>query len=120
MCKSSEEGRLNGLGWFDAEVLAFSKRFGEGKALPVPNMGWIDVTIQKESSLTINFPINPRYYFAHSFFISAKNDAEIIMSANYGLSFVALLQKDNIIGVQFHPEKSHKYGFQLLQNFAKI
>jgi len=120
MCKGSEEGQLDGLGWFDADVLAFSGKFGEGKSFPVPNMGWIDVTVQKESLLTTNLPTDPRYYFVHSFFISANNDDNILMTAKYGFSYTAALQRENIFGVQFHPEKSHKYGFQLLKNFANI
>ncbi len=120
MCKGSEEGQLKGLGWFDADVLSFRGRFIEEKDLPVPNMGWIDVTIRKESLLTTNLPSAPRYYFVHSFFISAKNDADILLTAKYGFSYTAALQRENIFGVQFHPEKSHKYGFELLKNFANL
>ena len=120
MCQSSEEGVLHGLGWFEADVLSFNRKFGKGKGLTVPNMGWRDVTIYKESSLTSNLPMNPRFYFVHSFFISTKNNDEIIMTAMYGLTFAVFLQRQNIFGVQFHPEKSHKYGFRLLQNFAEL
>lgn len=120
MCIGSEEGQLKGLGWFDADVLSFRGRFIEGKDLPVPNMGWIDVSLQKESSLTSNLPSDPRYYFVHSYFISAKKDEDILMTAKYGFSYTAALQRENIFGVQFHPEKSHKYGFQLLKNFANL
>jgi glutamine amidotransferase len=120
MCKGSEEGQLKGLGWFDADVLAFKGRFREGESLPVPNMGWIDVTSQKESLLTVNLPLLPRFYFVHSFFISSKNVNDILLTSKYGFSYTAALQRNNIFGVQFHPEKSHKYGFQLLKNFANL
>jgi glutamine amidotransferase len=71
MCKSSEEGSLPGLGWFNAEVLSFKDRFKEGKTLPVPNMGWREVVKQNPSSLTDELPENARYYFVHSYFLNA-------------------------------------------------
>ncbi len=120
MCKNSEEGALKGLSWFDAEVLAFNGRFESTKELPVPNMGWIDVEVQKANKLVENLPLNPRFYFVHSYFISTQIKADILLTSQYGITYTSALQKDNIFGVQFHPEKSHKYGFQMLKNFASI
>jgi glutamine amidotransferase len=120
MCKSSEEGSLPGLGWFNAEVLSFKDRFKEGKTLPVPNMGWREVVKQNPSSLTDELPENARYYFVHSYFLNAFEREEVLLTAHYGFEYVAALNRGNIYGVQFHPEKSHKYGFSLMQKFVLL
>ena len=120
MCKSSEEGSLQGLGWFNAEVLSFKNKFGEGKKLPVPNMGWREVTKQTHSHLLNDLPENARFYFVHSFYISALEREEVILTAKYGFEFAAALTRGNIYGVQFHPEKSHKFGFGLIRTFALL
>jgi glutamine amidotransferase len=120
MCKRSEEGSLPGFGWFDAEVLRFDKRFESDKPLPVPNMGWRNVDINRQSRLLTNIQENPRFYFVHSYFLSACNKEDIILTAQYGFPFAAALNKRNIYGVQFHPEKSHKFGFALMKTFALL
>lgn len=120
MCNKSEEGKQHGLGWFDAEVVSFKSRFDEGKELPVPNMGWIDVKVQKQNKLIENLPDNPRFYFVHSYFILTQKKEDILLTSQYGINYTSALQRENLFAVQFHPEKSHKYGFQLLKNFAEI
>jgi glutamine amidotransferase len=120
MCKKSEEGQLHGLGWFDAEVVAFKGRFDDEKELPVPNIGWIDVLAHKQNKLIENLPTNPRFYFVHSYFILTEKEEDILLTSRYGIGYTSALQKENLFTVQFHPEKSHKYGFQLLKNFAEI
>lgn len=114
--KKSEEGELKGLGWFDAETIKF--KFDDTK-LKIPNMGWQDVEIKKESPLTKNLPSDARFYFVHSYHLKANNPTDIMLNANYGYEYVCGLEKDNIVGVQFHPEKSHKFGMTLLKNFAE-
>ncbi|GAB4280961.1 MAG: hypothetical protein Kow0068_05380 [Marinilabiliales bacterium] len=118
MCKSSEEGKLNGLGWIQTNVI----KFNENK-IKIPHMGWNEI-IQKRRSKLLNFneEINWRFYFAHSFHISNidKTEVDAYCTCNYGNEFICLIEKKNIFGVQFHPEKSHKFGFKLLNNFLNI
>jgi len=114
MTKASEEGGLPGLSWIDAEVLKFSLiEYG----LKVPHMGWNFVNVMKETKLTLGlFDVN-RFYFVHSFYVRVSNHDEILFETNYGNVFTSGFEKENILGVQFHPEKSHKYGLKLLSNF---
>jgi glutamine amidotransferase len=120
MCKQSDEGLLKGLSWIDANVLSFKKQFSDKIQLPVPNMGWLDVTEVKNSILVQNLPINSRFYFVHSFFIKTNNEEDTLFKSTYGFDFTSGFQNGNLYGVQFHPEKSHKYGYMLLKNFASI
>jgi len=120
MCKSSEEGSLPGLGWFNAEVLSFRKKFIQEKTFPVPNMGWREVTKLNSSPLTMDLHENSRYYFVHSYYLNAFDHEDVILTAHYGFEYVVALNRNNIFGVQFHPEKSHKYGFGLMRKFAHL
>lgn len=113
----SEEGVLEGLNWFEAETIKFNFQ-NSNNELKIPHMGWNDVTLSKESKLFQNMPIQSRFYFVHSYFLSPKNESDSLLKANYGFDFTCALEKDNIVGVQFHPEKSHKFGMQLLKNFV--
>lgn len=116
MTKGSEEGVLPGLGWFDAQTIKF--RFTEEhKRERVPHMGWRDTIIKKQSKL---FNLNDeeyRYYYVHSYHLLPKNEEDILTTARYGYEFVSGLEKDNMMGLQFHPEKSHKYGMRVFKNF---
>ena len=82
-------------------------------------MGWNQVSIIKKTSLVKNINNKFRFYFVHSYHEELKNSSESIMSTDYGKDFTSGLQSENIMGVQFHPEKSHKYGMQILKNFVK-
>jgi glutamine amidotransferase len=119
MTKKSEEGKIAGLGWFDAEVKRFSFT-NEKKNLRIPHMGWNYVTIKKETKLTKDLPECPKYYFVHSYYLHPNNPDDILMTSNYGTDFVSALNHDNIYAVQFHPEKSHKYGLKIFQNFLSL
>ena len=119
MTKSSEEGINSGLGWFDAQVKKFS--FTEDKSyLRIPHMGWNFVTVKKQTPLIIDLPENPRFYFVHSYYIESSNPSDIMLTTEYGSPFVSALNCDNIYAVQFHPEKSHKYGLKLFKNFLSL
>ncbi len=119
LTKGSEEGELPGLGWIDAETLKFN--FGENKDnLKVPHMGWNEIRVLKDHPLTFNLPEHSRFYFVHSFYVKSHAREQELLSAHYGIDFTCGIQQGNIMGVQFHPEKSHKFGMQLLRNFVDM
>jgi imidazole glycerol-phosphate synthase subunit HisH len=114
--ESSEEGNEPGLGWVAGKTVRF-KPAHMNASLKIPHMGWQDVHCNKSIPLW-NGLEGSRFYFAHSFYVSPATEADILLTADYGYNFTAGVQKNNILGVQFHPEKSHRFGMQLLQNFA--
>ncbi len=115
MTRRSDEGARAGLGWIDAEALRFRPA---DAALRVPHMGWNRVTPARPSPLIDELPEEPRFYFVHSFFVRCHDCADVLLTTPYGESFASAFQRDNVWGVQFHPEKSHKFGMALLRNFA--
>ena len=112
----SEEGKLLGLGWIDADT----RRFPAHSGLKVPHMGWNIALPTNPSPLTINLGEEPRFYFVHSYFVTVDDPADSIMHTTHGVTFDSAVQKGNIFGAQFHPEKSHRFGMQLLKNFAEL
>jgi glutamine amidotransferase len=114
--KKSEEGKLPGLGWIDAETMKFN--FNSLSEFKIPNMGWNTINIEKESKLIKDITSDSRYYFVHSYYVSCNNKSDILMSSNYGFDYTCAIENNNILGVQFHPEKSHKFGMAILNNFA--
>jgi len=116
LTQSSEEGTLLGLGW----IKAVTRRFPKTSKLKVPHMGWNIVSPVRESPISKNLPDEIRFYFVHSFYVHVENEEDSILKAHYGINFDAAIQHGNIFGVQFHPEKSHKYGMQFLKNFANL
>lgn len=118
LTNSSEEGTLPGLGWIPAETLKF--KLDANQNLKIPHMGWNMVQKNRASKLIDNFEEEARFYFVHSYYVKCQNDANSILKTNYGLTFDSAIQKDNIYGAQFHPEKSHKFGMTLLKNFSEI
>ncbi|MBX9780076.1 MAG: imidazole glycerol phosphate synthase subunit HisH [Chitinophagaceae bacterium] len=119
MGNKSEEGKLDGLKWIDSEVLKFDERLIQHRT-KLPHMGWNDVIPVKEHSLFTGLEKDAIFYFLHSFYFQCNNVNDSIATSNYGVSFTSVVNRDNIYGIQFHPEKSHQYGEKLLQNFAKL
>jgi imidazole glycerol-phosphate synthase subunit HisH len=118
LTNGSEEGTEKGLGWIDADTVKFEvERFQE--KLPVPHMGWSEVKYGEHPLFRDMYEL-PRFYFVHSFFLKPKKAENILCESEYGHSFASGITSGNIHGVQFHPEKSHKFGLKFLENFAKI
>jgi len=117
MARSSEEGVLPGLGWIDATVVKFDTRLLEGKT-HLPHMGWNDVTPIDPDMLFSGLDA-PRYYFLHSYFMKPDREENILATSSYGTTFTSAARSGNVYGTQFHPEKSHQWGIQLLKNFAE-
>jgi len=117
LTKGSEEGELEGFGFIDA----FAKKFKfENKKLKVPHMGWNTVKLQKKSNLFEGMENQEnRFYFVHSYAVECNEKQDILTTTNYGYEFVSSFEKGNIIGCQFHPEKSHKFGMALFKNFVE-
>ena len=116
LMESSEEGILPGLGWVKGKTVAFNKNLMP-ETHKVPNMGWLEIKEKKKSKLLENLD-DARFYFAHSFHVMLNDCDDELITANYGYDFTVGIEKENILGVQFHPEKSHRFGMQLLKNFA--
>lgn len=115
LCNNSEEGKEAGLGWIDAEVIRFRP---QEKKFKIPHMGWNYVHTTKESKLFQGMYEDPKFYFVHSYYVDAKDDSSLA-KATYEISFDAAVEKGNVLGTQFHPEKSHKFGMKLLNNFVQ-
>jgi glutamine amidotransferase len=118
MAGHSEEGDAGGLGWFDAEVVRF--KVSDPFRFKVPHVGWNSTKIEKDSFLLKGISQDSMYYFVHSYHIKCNRDEDILTTTLYDYSFVSAIQKDNISGVQFHPEKSHDTGEKLLRNFVDL
>ncbi len=118
LCKCSEEGSNAGLGWIDAEVLR-SNFSGKKEPLKVPHMGWNQVNVTHSAPLLTGLEHDNRFYFVHSYYVSCANASNILATTSYGLKFASAVISDNIMGVQFYPEKSHKFGMTLLKNFVE-
>lgn len=116
LTQDSEEGQFPGLGYIPGQTLRFPASFD----LKVPHMGWNLVNEVNPSPLTTHLPEEPRFYFVHSYYVKVNDPAHRVMTATYDVTFDAVIQKENIFGAQFHPEKSHKFGMQLLKNFASV
>lgn len=117
--KGSEEGEKKGLCYVDFRCLKFD--FDKRPELKVPHMGWDYIKItDKENKLVKDFYENSKFYFVHSYYAACYDSSNVVMTCNYGHEFPVAVCKENIYGVQFHPEKSHKYGLKLLQNFARL
>lgn len=113
----SDEGVSPGLGWIDAYCHKFST---DNKEIRVPHMGWNYVKKIKDNPLTNSLPQGSRFYFVHSYKMECYDPRDVLLTSNYGGEFVSAVQKENIIGTQFHPEKSHKFGVHFCKQFAEL
>jgi glutamine amidotransferase len=116
LTKGSEEGVEKGLGWVDAQTVKFN--FTDN-TLKIPHMGWSYISVKKENKL-IDASAKHRFYFVHSYFVRCNNESDVVAKCNYGNEFTCMLNHENIYGAQFHPEKSLKFGMELLSNFSKL
>jgi glutamine amidotransferase len=118
LTRKSEEGKLPGLGWIEAETKRF--RFDSHQSsLKVPHMGWNLINIKQPHPIFEEMYQEPRFYFVHSYYVACHNEQDVLAKTYYGYEFVSAVAKENIVGVQFHPEKSHKFGMKLLRNFVE-
>lgn len=118
LADSSEEGSEAGLGWVPGEVRSF-RSFGVER-LPMPHMGWNDITPKPGARLFAGMDEPPSFYFLHSYYYQCREAGDVLASAHYGADFACAVARENVIGVQFHPEKSHHCGYQLLKNFVEL
>lgn len=115
---SSEEGEAAGLGWIEGRVKGF--RSLRRRDIFLPHMGWNDVKPMPDSPLFYELNSNARFYFLHSYYFDCTRGEDVAAVTNYGIDFTCAVQSGNVYGVQFHPEKSHHFGAQLLKNFAEF
>jgi glutamine amidotransferase len=122
LLNSSEEGSLPGLGWIGGTVRAFDfchLDTGENR-LAVPHMGWNSVTAMQDSTLTESLDEKSKFYFVHSYYADIEDSKNVLVQTQYGHSFTSGIRKENIYGLQFHPEKSHKHGMNIMKSFTSI
>ena len=117
MTEGSEEGALPGLAWIKGKTVRFNPLVMPAGA-KIPHMGWADVEQVKASRLFENMYTEPRFYFVHSYYVLPADTTDTLACALVGNNITVALERNNIAAVQFHPEKSHKYGMKLLENFA--
>jgi len=120
MAECSEEGQMDGLGWVKGDVLHFEHIKSDNKNMDIPHMGWNNITINKENPLLAELSNSSYFYFLHSYYFETHDNTNIVSTTKYGNHFVSTINKENIYGVQFHPEKSHQSGVQLLKNFSEL
>ena len=118
LTRRSDEGTEPGLGWVSAETRRFD-RSRLADSLRIPHMGWADTGYQAGHPLFDGFNETPRFYYVHSYHMVCDDPVNELCHAVHGYRFVSGIAKDNILGVQFHPEKSHRFGKRILDNFAK-
>lgn len=116
LTRRSDEGQMKGLGWIDAETLRF--QLAPELKLKVPHMGWDYIQVHRDNPLLDKG--RNRYYFVHSYYVKCSDEKQSLATCRFGLDFTCAVNKDNIFGTQFHPEKSLRFGMKVLENFAKL
>jgi len=119
LANTSEEGKLPGLGWIDGTVKRFETTSMQSDYY-IPHMGWNDISVIRQNNLLRDLDESKRFYFLHSYYFQCNNNDDKIAVTNYGLAFDCAVNHKNVYGVQFHPEKSHNWGVQILKNFAEL
>lgn len=119
LAESSEEGKLLGLGYIKGKVKRIDESLLNQKP-KLPHLGWNSIEITKQSELLKNIDSELGFYFLHSYYFECENKEDILTTTNYGKPFASAINHDNVYGIQFHPEKSHQNGINLLHNFAKL
>lgn len=118
MANSSEEGEAQGLGWFDARVRKFEMK--DKLHFKVPHTGWNTIEIKKNHPVLHGINNQSEFYFVHSYYFDCNENEDVLCSTNYEINFTSSIQKNNILGMQFHPEKSHDLGELLFKNFISL
>jgi glutamine amidotransferase len=116
--RRSEEGERPGLGWIEAETVRFRTDRAES-SLKVPHMGWNLIEVCRPNPLFAGLDDEPRFYFVHSYHVARAEEQDVVARTRYGYAFPSALGRGNILGTQFHPEKSHRFGIQLFRNFVE-
>ena len=119
LADGSEEGTLPGLGWVPGRVRSF-RSVPQSAQLPLPHMGWNDVQPLAQGGLFAGLEADARFYFLHTFYFECQHAEHRAAVASYGIDFACAVRRENVYGVQFHPEKSHHWGENLLKNFAEL
>lgn len=117
-CKHSEEGNCEGLGWVDAEVVKF--KISDKIKYKIPHMGWNNIKVINSNKLDEVINNDDHFYFVHTYHLKCNNNSDIWMTTDYDYEFVSAVHRNNIYGTQFHPEKSHDVGYELLKKFAEM
>ena len=118
MANDSEEGNTEGLGWLNANVRKM--KVNDTLKFKIPHMGWNKIIKSKESALMKGIPKSTEFYFVHSYYFQSNETSDILNETEYSFKFTSAVEKDNIFGVQYHPEKSHDVGDVLLNNFISL
>lgn len=118
MTMHSEEGNVDGLQWVNADTVRFDSEKLNG--LKVPHMGWSDIALKDKNPLWKGLPAEPRFYHVHTYHFAFNDTSQVSATAHYGYDFACAFHLSNIYGTQFHPEKSHKFGMKVLENFNKL
>lgn len=114
--RSEEGGTAKGLGWFDADTRRFM--FPDERPLRLPHMGWNTLHVERPHPVLDNLADEARFYFVHTYHVVCHCPDDSLARAQYGIPFTAMIARDNIVGAQFHPEKSHRFGLALMSRFV--